>query len=86
MADERADPRRIVPAKAGRDDPRGGEQGQQPSPTAPKQVSCSVCKKLIPASAAIAPEAREYVLYFCGGECHADWLRTKGVDRGVGGS
>ena len=39
----------------------------------PTTVACSVCKKEIPASEALSPEAHDYVLYFCGGVCHAAW-------------
>jgi GMP synthase-like glutamine amidotransferase len=39
----------------------------------PTKVECAVCKKLIPPSEAISPEAYEYVLYFCGAQCHAEW-------------
>jgi hypothetical protein len=39
----------------------------------PATVECAVCKKLISPSEAISPEAHDYVLYFCGGQCHAEW-------------
>ena len=39
----------------------------------PKTVECSVCRKQISSSEAISPEAHEYVLYFCGAQCHAAW-------------
>jgi hypothetical protein len=38
-------------------------------------VRCAVCKRLIPASEAISPEGRQYVLHLCGGACHAQWER-----------
>jgi hypothetical protein len=47
---------------------------------APNTVECAVCKKLIPPSEAISREAHEYVLYFCGGECHAEWEREQAQD------
>ncbi len=37
-------------------------------------VTCSACRKEIPASAAINPEAGEYALYFCGLNCYRHWL------------
>jgi hypothetical protein len=40
-------------------------------------VECAVCKKLIPPSEVISPEAHEYVLYFCGAQCHAEWEREQ---------
>ena len=43
----------------------------------PATVECAVCKKLIPPSEAVSPEAHEYVLYFCGGQCHAKWEREQ---------
>jgi len=41
----------------------------------PETVECAVCKKLIPPSGAISPEGQDYVLYFCGGVCWAEWER-----------
>lgn len=46
-------------------------------PTLPETLECAVCKKLIPPSEAISPEGDEYVLYFCGGTCHAEWERER---------
>jgi hypothetical protein len=43
----------------------------------PPTVECAVCKKLIPPSEVISPEAHEYVLYFCGAQCHAEWEREQ---------
>ncbi len=45
--------------------------------TTPETVECAVCKKQIPASAAVSPEADDYVLHFCGGECRAQWEREQ---------
>lgn len=53
--------------------------------TEPEKVPCAVCKKLIPTSQAISPEGHEYVLYFCGGKCHAEWAREQAeAARGAG--
>ncbi|MGA7979626.1 MAG: DUF3330 domain-containing protein [Chromatiaceae bacterium] len=41
------------------------------------QVECAMCKKWIPASEAVYPEGHDYVLYFCGAECHAQWERER---------
>lgn len=51
--------------------------------TAPETVSCAVCKKEIPSSVAVSPEAHEYTLYFCGADCRAAWEkdRAKEVER-----
>jgi YHS domain-containing protein len=45
--------------------------------TRPELVECSVCKKEIPASEAVSPEGRDYLLYFCGGECRAEWEKEE---------
>ena len=50
-------------------------------PALPPQVSCGVCRKEIPRSAAIKDEARDYVYYFCGGECYQAWL-GRSAERG----
>lgn len=36
-------------------------------------VKCEVCLKEIPKSEAKNSEARDYVAYFCGLECFAEW-------------
>jgi len=36
-------------------------------------VSCEICLKEIPASAAKTDEAADYVHHFCGLECYARW-------------
>jgi hypothetical protein len=43
------------------------------------KVQCALCKKWIPASEAVNPEAHDYVLYFCGAECHAQWERERAL-------
>lgn len=45
--------------------------------TKPPTMECSVCKKLIPASEGVSPEGHEYVLYFCGAKCRAEWEREQ---------
>jgi hypothetical protein len=37
-------------------------------------VRCSCCRREIPRSAAINPEAGDYALYFCGLNCYREWL------------
>uniref|UniRef100_UPI003F496B52 DUF3330 domain-containing protein n=1 Tax=Cupriavidus yeoncheonensis TaxID=1462994 RepID=UPI003F496B52 len=38
-------------------------------------VPCEVCMKEVPKSEAIVPEACDYVVYFCGLDCYAQWRR-----------
>lgn len=38
-----------------------------------EHVACEVCLKELPKSAAISPEATDYVVYFCGLDCHEKW-------------
>jgi YHS domain-containing protein len=42
-----------------------------------KKIACEVCKKIIPKAAAIHPEGKEYVLYFCSTECMNYWEEEK---------
>ncbi|MBI2778292.1 MAG: DUF3330 domain-containing protein [Gammaproteobacteria bacterium] len=41
-------------------------------------LSCEVCLKEIPASAAKSVEAEDYVHYFCGADCFDRWLKKEG--------
>jgi hypothetical protein len=43
------------------------------SKLAPKHVACKMCMKEVPISAAIVPEAIDYVAHFCGVECYDKW-------------
>lgn len=38
-----------------------------------EQVSCEVCLKEVPKSAATSSEGTEYVMHFCGMECYEKW-------------
>lgn len=38
-----------------------------------EQVACEVCMKEVPKSEATVPEAADYVMYFCGLDCHEKW-------------
>lgn len=40
-----------------------------------KKVSCTICRKEVPLSEALIPEAADYVAYFCGLECYAQWKK-----------
>ena len=39
------------------------------------KLSCEICKKEIPRSTARSAEGEDYVFYFCGPECYAEWKR-----------
>lgn len=41
------------------------------------KIQCSICYKEIPASEAHSIEAEEYVWYFCGPDCFAEWEEHK---------
>ena len=36
---------------------------------------CSACGREVPLSEAVVPEASNYVAYFCGLDCYAQWHR-----------
>lgn len=38
-------------------------------------VPCEVCQKEVPLSEAKQFEAEDYVAYFCGLDCYAEWKR-----------
>ena len=40
-----------------------------------KLVTCKVCMKEVPVSAAQSEEAADYVYYFCGSICFEKWRR-----------
>jgi hypothetical protein len=42
-------------------------------PSEPETVACEVCLKQIPASEAQSEEAMDYVVHFCGLDCHEKW-------------
>jgi hypothetical protein len=37
------------------------------------QLACQICLTEIPASVANSLEGKDYVHYFCGAECYAEW-------------
>ncbi len=49
-------------------------------PDADQQVSCEVCLTSVPMSEADISEAEDYVAYFCGLECYAQWRQQKQDD------
>lgn len=42
-----------------------------------ERVTCEVCLKEIFKSEALSPEATDYVVYFCGLECHESWKKQR---------
>lgn len=42
-----------------------------------ERVSCEICLKEVPRSAAVMAEVREYVAYFCGLECYEKWVEQR---------
>lgn len=38
-----------------------------------EQISCETCLKEVPASEAQIDEVADYIVYFCGLECYAQW-------------
>ncbi|MBN1271691.1 MAG: DUF3330 domain-containing protein [Candidatus Aminicenantes bacterium] len=42
-----------------------------------EKIACHVCKKMIPKSAAIHAEGKEYVLHFCNTACLDYWKKHK---------
>lgn len=47
------------------------------------EVRCNYCSEWLPGDEAISPEGDDYVLYFCGVECHAQWEaeRAAGLEK-----
>lgn len=45
------------------------------------EVSCSYCRKTIPASEAYHPEGEERVMHFCGLSCYQSWRDEAGGPR-----
>ncbi|MDO8208398.1 MAG: DUF3330 domain-containing protein [Gallionella sp.] len=41
-------------------------------------VACEICCKEVPITAAQTPESVDYVAYFCGLECYAEWKKQSG--------
>lgn len=39
----------------------------------PEKISCSMCLKEIPLSAALTPQGADYVGHFCGIECYDEF-------------
>jgi len=56
------------------------------NPSEIEKVSCEICRKEVPLSEAMIPEAEEYVAHFCGLECYTQWKKdSEKAMRGSGG-
>lgn len=55
------------------------------APSGEPIVSCDVCRKEVPLSAAFTPEGAEYVEHFCGIECYQQFV-AEAKRRREGGS
>jgi hypothetical protein len=42
-------------------------------PIEPERVSCAICRKEVPKSESVAPEASDYLIHFCGLDCYEKW-------------
>jgi hypothetical protein len=51
------------------------EQSKRPS--VPETVPCAICRREVPVSEAKSEEAVDYVLYFCGVDCYAEWKKQE---------
>jgi hypothetical protein len=43
------------------------------SQSAEMKVVCRICEREVPVSEAVVPEAKDYMVHFCGLECYARW-------------
>jgi len=43
------------------------------NPSEIEKVSCDICRKEVPLSEAMVPEAADYVAHFCGLDCYKQW-------------
>jgi YHS domain-containing protein len=42
-----------------------------------EKIACHVCKKVIPKSAALQAEGKDYVYYFCNTDCLNYWKKNQ---------
>ncbi|MBN2244739.1 MAG: DUF3330 domain-containing protein [Candidatus Aminicenantes bacterium] len=42
-----------------------------------EKIACHVCKKVIPKSAALQAEGKDYVYYFCHTDCLDYWKKSQ---------
>jgi len=58
----------------------------KPSDTsANEKISCDVCRKEVPLSEAVVPEAEDYFAHFCGMECYTEWKQQSELAKQQGG-
>lgn len=50
------------------------EQPYTPPETA--LLTCAICRKEVPFSAAVTPETEDYVVHFCGLDCYEQWKQA----------
>ncbi len=50
-----------------------------------ESISCDICRKEVPLSEAVIPEAADYVAHFCGLECYAKWKQQSEYSGQQGG-
>ena len=46
-------------------------------PKEPEHVQCGMCRKEVPKSEAVVPEAQDYMVHFCGLECYEKWKKER---------
>jgi len=46
-------------------------------PKEPERVQCGACRKEVPRSEALVPEAQDYLFHFCGKECYEKWKKER---------
>lgn len=49
--------------------------GKPSGPAHTEMIPCEVCRKEIPLTEALIPEAEDYIVQFCGLECYAEWKK-----------
>jgi hypothetical protein len=55
---------------------------QPPQPKPPQRVRCALCRQELPLEAALSVEGEDYVLWFCGSDCLAEWRAAQVPDDG----
>jgi hypothetical protein len=51
-----------------------------------EMVSCAICRKEVPLTEAVIPEATDYVAYFCGLACYEKWKKQSNHPGQQGGN
>ena len=58
--------------------PSSSSESSHGSGESASYISCSVCQREIPCSAAVSREASDYTEYFCGLDCYDGWRNQCG--------